>query len=79
MALDQEAENIIVPGQGLRRVVPLSLVSAIGFSGMYLVLSTYLHLHRPCVENYFLMELERDLRCKSVQSVELKKALFITI
>ena len=33
MALDQEPENVMVPGQGLRRVVPLSLVSAIGFSG----------------------------------------------
>ena len=33
MALDEKPENIIVPGQGLRRVVPLSLVSAIGFSG----------------------------------------------
>ena len=33
MALDQKAENMIVPGQGLRRVMPLSLVSAIGFSG----------------------------------------------
>ena len=37
MALDEEPENIIVPGQGLRRVVPLNLVSAIGFSGKRLI------------------------------------------
>ena len=37
MALDEEPENIIVPGQGLRRVLPLNLVSAIGFSGKSLI------------------------------------------
>lgn len=33
MGVEEEPENIIVPGQGLRRVKPLPLVAAIGFSG----------------------------------------------
>ena len=39
MALDEEPENVIVPGQGLRRVIPLSMVSAIGFSGKFSLFS----------------------------------------
>ena len=33
MGLEQEVENVTVPGQGLRRVRNLPLLSAIGFSG----------------------------------------------
>ena len=33
MGLDEEVENIPVPGQGIRRVRNLPLISAIGFSG----------------------------------------------
>ena len=33
MGLEQEVENVTVPGQGLRRVRNLPLISAIGFSG----------------------------------------------
>ena len=36
MGFEEEVENVPVPGQGIRRVKTLPLLSAIGFSGMYI-------------------------------------------
>lgn len=48
MALDEEPENVIVPGQGLRRVIPLSMVSAIGFSGKFSLFSYVWGVYGKC-------------------------------
>ena len=47
MGFEEEVENVPVPGQGIRRVKTLPLLSAIGFSGMYNL------IHYCQLNNYF--------------------------
>jgi hypothetical protein len=69
MGLDEQAENVIVPGQGLRRVTPLTLISAIGFSGLLIFIILFVYIIW-----YFGVHLKKVI---SICMPDFKKVLYI--